>query len=305
MTAHRLRGARLHAVEWPTASLLVACYLAFGALTYFGDALPLWLLIPAGACVVCLYGSLQHEVIHGHPTRHAILNEALVFPSLSLWVPFRRYRRTHLMHHNDDYLTDPIDDPESWYLEPATWAALPAAVKNVLKINNSLAGRLTIGPLVALSLFVWHEIRRGFANDRGILGAWVLHAGSVSVTLFWVMGVCGMSFWTYVLIFAYPGTSLSLLRSFAEHRADHHAKARSAVIETNPILGLLFLNNNLHAAHHDNPRLAWYQLPAFYQSSRERLLEQNGRYHMVGYLRLAQRFLFTPKESVPHPLKGG
>jgi hypothetical protein len=59
--------------------------------------------------------------LHGHPTRSAALNEALVFPALGLFVPYRSFRDTHLRHHNDANLTDPYDDPESWYLPLPEW----------------------------------------------------------------------------------------------------------------------------------------------------------------------------------------
>ena len=39
------------------------------------------------------------------------------------------------------------------------------------------------------------------------------------------------------------------------------AKRVREVVEACPLLALLYLNNNLHAAHHRWPRLPWYQLP--------------------------------------------
>ena len=41
---------------------------------------------------VALHSSLQHEALHGHPTRHAPVNEALVFLPLGLFYPFRRFK---------------------------------------------------------------------------------------------------------------------------------------------------------------------------------------------------------------------
>ena len=39
-------------------------------------------------------------------------------PPLALWIPYESYRISHLMHHRDDRLTDPLDDPESYYWMP-------------------------------------------------------------------------------------------------------------------------------------------------------------------------------------------
>ena len=78
--------------------------------------------------------------------------------------------------------------------------------------------------------------------------------------------------------------SLALLRSFAEHRAASDVFERTAIVENAPILGLLYLYNNLHAAHHERPTLPWYQIPAWYRENRERLIKANGGLVYDGYL---------------------
>lgn len=289
--------------EWPTILLIAATYAAFALVTWYAEALPWWLLLALGGYLVCLHGSLQHEAVHGHPTRRPRLNEALVFPSLNLWVPYRRYRRLHLRHHRNEMITDPIEDPESWYLLPETWTGLATPVRWLLTANNTLIGRLVLGPALAVAWFVASDARRIARGERDVAAAWALHAASVAVTLFWVVGVCGIGFWSYVLLFAYPGTALTLLRSFAEHRAHRLVDARSAVIETNPVMALLYLNNNLHAAHHDRPRLPWYRLPGYYRRLKARLIARNERYVITGYGALFRHYLLTPKDSVPHPLR--
>ena len=68
--------------------------------------------------LLTLHSSLQHEIAHGHPTRWPRFNRLLAIVPLSLWLPYARYQQMHLAHHHDDRLTDPIDDPESFYLTP-------------------------------------------------------------------------------------------------------------------------------------------------------------------------------------------
>jgi fatty acid desaturase len=80
--------------------------------------------------------------------------------------------------------------------------------------------------------------------------------------LAWVVGVCGISLPVYVLLIVYPSVSLSMLRSFVEHRYDEAPHRRTAVVEGHPFFALLFLNNNLHMAHHEYPAIPWYELPA-------------------------------------------
>ena len=98
--------SRPRPVEWPTWLALGGLWLAFGLLTYFHGDLPWWIVTPIGAYLVAFHGSLQHEALHGHPTRSAALNEFLVFPPLSLWIPYRRYKKLHLTHHRNDTITD-------------------------------------------------------------------------------------------------------------------------------------------------------------------------------------------------------
>ena len=100
------------------------------------------------------------------------------------------------------------------------------------------------------------------------LAAVVGDSVGVVAVLGWVVGVCHITPIVYLALVVYPGTSLSLVRSFAEHRANTNPDLRTAVVETNPLLALIFLNNNLHIAHHCRPDVPWYELPALWRSLR-------------------------------------
>src|SRR6266852_3269082 len=80
----------------------------------------------------------------------------------------------------------------------------------------------------------------------------------IAAILYWLVAICDMSVGFYLAALVYPGTSLLLVRSFAEHRAAPDVRQRIAIVENAWILGPLFLFNNLHAAHHERPDLAWY-----------------------------------------------
>ena len=49
-----------------------------------------------------------------------------MFLPLGLFYPFRRFKGLHLTHHNDERLTDPYDDPESYYRSAMDWERIPA-----------------------------------------------------------------------------------------------------------------------------------------------------------------------------------
>ena len=281
-------------------AVLAGCYLAWLAATWSYDALGPWLLLLIVAPLVTLHSSLQHEALHGHPTRSASLNEALVYPPLGLLFPYRRFKTLHLRHHNDETLTDPYDDPESFYLDAGQWQRLPAWLRKVLDFNNTFLGRFTVGPLIMLIGFVANEIRLVRAGDRKVLGAWLHHFVGIVLVLAWVAFICGVPVWLYAAI-AYLGLSILNVRTFAEHQAHEAPGARSVIVEASPAFSLLFLNNNLHYVHHQHPRVPWYELPAMYQARRAEFLAANGSYSFAGYGEMLRRYFLRTKSPVPHP----
>ena len=288
-------------IEIPTLLVALAIYSGFGALTWFHAELPWWALLPLGTFLVAWHGSLQHEVVHGHPTPSALANELLVLPSLWLWIPFRIYRSSHLTHHDDARLTDPLEDPESYYLDAKSWAGTGPLGRALLRFNNTLAGRLLIGPLRCIWVFYKAEVLRLLRGDTSHLKAWALHGLGVALVLTWVLGVCGLPLGQFLLLFVYPGIALTLLRSFLEHRARPEVTERSVIIEAGPVMSLLFLNNNLHLVHHDKPGLAWYRIPALYRKRRALFLASNGGYFFQGYGEVFRRYFFRAKEQPLHP----
>lgn len=293
---------RSRAIEWPSVLLCSIIYGAFAALTFFHAALPSLLVAALGALLVAWHSSMQHEFIHGHPTPWRKLNRLLAAPPLSLWLPFESYRMSHLVHHCDEALTDPLDDPESYYWSAEDWAAIGPLGRLVVRAHSTLAGRLVIGPFWNIGRYWLSEGRAIRRDDRLRRRIWAWHLLAVAAMLFWVVGVCHMSLVFYVFGIAYPGTAILLLRSFAEHRAREGVFERTAVVENSWFFGPLFLFNNLHAAHHERPLIPWYELPGWYKANRARLLEANGGLVYDGYGEVARRFLFTPHHVSVHPL---
>lgn len=288
-------------LELPTWLIGFAVYGGWGLTTWYDHALPWWLVLPLGAWFVSWHGSLQHEALHGHPTRWPWLNALFVAPPLWLWMPYPLYRESHIAHHNEDILTSPTDDPESYYVTPEAWARMNVVLRGLYRLCNTLPGRLTFGPLNAYRNLAVAEWRRLRARDYSHVGAWLAHFASVAVLLYWVLGVVGIPFWAYVAFFAYPGLSLTMMRSFAEHRPARDPGHRSVVVETNLPMRLLYLNNNYHAPHHAKPELAWYDLGAYYRANKGAFLERNAAYLFRGYGEQLRHFLFLPKDSPVHP----
>ena len=289
------------AVEWPTVGVTILIYGLFGLLTWHYASVPWWLILPLGAYLIAWHGSLQHEVVHYHPTAWPWLNRLLILPSLWLWLPFEHYRDSHQTHHQDEYLTDPLRDPESYYLSAEQWQRLTPWQRAVRWGHNTVLGRLLLGPLLALMDLLREESMRLRSGDKQYLPAWGLHAVGSALVLIWVVGVCRIPILDYLILFVYPGVSLTLLRSFLEHRAHSDWRQRTVVIDAHPLMALLFLNNNLHFVHHAEPSLPWYRLPVQWREQRGAYLALNGAYCYSGYAEVIARYLLWPKEPLLHP----
>ncbi|MGR3492527.1 MAG: fatty acid desaturase [Shimia sp.] len=283
-------------IEWPTLTLIVVCYgVVIGAMW-----MSPWLAIPALAFSIALHASLQHEAIHGHPFRDARLNTALMGVPLTLTVPYVRFRDTHLAHHRDARLTDPFDDPESNYLDPGDWSALGRWRKTVLEWNNTLAGRVLIGPAVGNAMWLRDEMARAMAGDRDVARAWALHLPVVAVVL-WLVTLTPLPLWAFFAA-VYGAQALLKIRTFLEHQAHEHTAGRSVIVEDRGLLALLFLNNNLHVVHHMHPSVPWYRLPRLFRANRDRYLGRNGGYYFASYAEVFRRYWRRAKDPVAHPL---
>jgi fatty acid desaturase len=283
--------------EWPTILLACCIYAGWGLLTFFHAWLPWWALFPMGAWIIAWHMSLQHEVLHGHPTRHRLINDAIGFPPLAVWLPYGRYRTQHLRHHCGSSLTDPIDDPESYYITSDRLRLAPAPLLLLWRFRNTLLGRLSLGPALCIVGFLRAELRLA-RHDPAIRRTWAWHGAGVLALLAWLMLVCRMSLVQYAVLFVYPGCALAMLRSFAEHRAAKAYEHRTAIVEAAPALGLLFLYNNLHVVHHLRPGLSWYRIPAFYRAQRDNILRLNGGLVYRGYWDIVRRYLLRPHDRL-------
>ncbi|MEK0162814.1 fatty acid desaturase [Phaeobacter sp. A36a-5a] len=287
-------------VEWGTLGLMLGCYAVWGAALIWLPPLSVWLAVPVLACLITLHSSLCHEALHGHPFRLRALNEALMALPLNLAIPYGRFRDTHLAHHRDERLTDPYDDPESNYLDPARWRRLGLPARLLLRVNNTLLGRVLLGPLlgqIRIMVADWRLIRGG---SMAVLRDWLLHILGAGLTL-WLVGQSALPLWAYLLA-AYLGLAILKIRTFLEHRAHVSPAARTVIIERGGVLGFLFLNNNLHVVHHSHPGVPWYALPKLYRSRRAEFLRRNEGYAYPSYGAVLRRYALRAKDPVAHPI---
>lgn len=285
-----------------TLVLIIACY-ALWLLAGLAWTTPLWPLgLIALPVLAAFHTSLQHETIHGHPTPWPWLNEALISLPLAAVFPYRRYRDLHLKHHRDENLTDPYEDPESYFWPEDQVHRMSDFQRLIFALNNTLVGRLTIGPALTIAGFARTETQRLKSNEPGTRTAWALHAAGLAALALIITLAFAMPLWVYALFAIYPALSLTSLRSYAEHQAAENVGARTAVVEAHPAMALLYLNNNLHIVHHAHPHLPWHALPRRYAERRAHYLAANENTVFLGYRDIWRRFAFSIKQPVEHPI---
>ncbi len=241
--------------------------------------------IVALAFVGAWYGSLEHEVIHGHPTPWRRVNRLIVALPFGVIVPFAQYRESHLGHHGDDRdLTDPTNDPESYYVSLDHWERAGSARRRLIRIRRTLLGRVLLHPWITVaSSLRWCSVN----PVRG--GG---HLAGVAVVLLGAEAL-GLQAWLVVVGLGYGGQALTLLRSFAEHRAVPNGP-RSAVVHAHWIWRLLFLNNTLHLTHHRHPGVAWFELPRVHRAGGYDAEARGGAGVYGGYGQIIRQFLVRP-----------
>lgn len=290
--------ARPVQVEWPTVAVAVGVYVAWLSLIFGHERLPGPIFVLALGLVATWHGSLQHEAIHGHPTRHRWLNDAAAAPPLSLWLPYQSYRATHLRHHAAQ-LTVPGDDPETFYVSAEAWARAGRLRRGYWWLLRTLAGRMIVGALTHPIAF-WHAQFRVAPARRMTAGQAGRHAVAAAAVLVLAVGVAGVPATQYVLGACYVGTAFTLLRSFVEHLAVDDP-AQSAMVRSGRFFGLLFLNNNLHYTHHAMPGAPWYRLRGLSDSLGAAEAAGRGAGTYRGYGEVVRRYGLRPFAQPLHP----
>ena len=287
--------------QWPTWLLIVVIYGGwFGVAMHarqIGQPLTAFFL----AVLSAWYMSLQHELLHGHPTRSPFINALLGFAPLAVWFPYRVYRESHLLHHDDPHLTHPGLDPESFFVSHHVWQRAGWAIRALLTFRNTFMGRLLVGPAFAIAATgaqALGKIKRGDWRD---VPAWLAHCVALTLLALWLRQVCGIPVWVFIVGAGYGALSLGSIRSFQEHRAAHEHAHRTVINEAGWMWRLLFLNNNYHLVHHDLPHVPWFALREVYETSRQQYVERSGGFLVKGYIEWMRLYAFA---AVVHPVAG-
>jgi fatty acid desaturase len=278
----------------------ISCWTGYVGLLRWHDRLPWPVVVMAFALLGGWYMSIQHEVLHGHPTPWHWVNITLVHAPLSLWLPFATYRESHLMHHAVE-LTLPGVDPESFYIDQQTWDSASSLHRRLMSANRTFVGRLLIGPSLGPVSVVRGELART-GHDAVVRRRWLGHVALVGVVGWLVFVVADVPVWEYLLGYCYLGMSVTYIRSFAEHRAELDPASRCAVVTSGWFFGIVFLFNNFHHTHHALPSAPWYRLPRLTDEIGASAIAAEGAGLYRGYGELMRRYAFRPLSAPVTPL---
>jgi fatty acid desaturase len=286
--------------EWPTWALIVGVYVSWVLLMVYVKQLTWWLASPLGAIIICLHGSVQHELLHEHPSPWRGLNDMLAWPPLSLWIPYAQYRDYHRAHHQTATLSQPGLDPESYYLWREDWRTMSRFMRMLWHINYTFAGRMLVGPWLVVIQFFISEAKHLAKGSRSHWRSWSVHLLLVTVLLLWLHSQ-GVIWWQYILFCVWPGLSLTLMRSYTEHRPGNNNHQSCAIVEGSWFTRILFMNVNLHQVHHEFPQLAWFMVHGHWRQNRHSILERNGGFYYRGYWQLMCQHMLRQKDSPVYP----
>ncbi|KRO43648.1 MAG: hypothetical protein ABR67_06450 [Acidimicrobium sp. BACL17 MAG-120823-bin42] len=289
-------GVLHEAGEWKTLGVIVAVYGLTVLTVVRYDVLTPWLAIPMLAVLGAWHLSMQHEVLHGHPFKSQFINDAIGSIPVTLWMPYFAFKKDHHEHHKSD-LTNPELDNESFYVTQEQWDNAGPIRRAAWTANRTILFRMFVWTIVSTISYVTLVLKRAVRNEQGDRLAVVLHVIGV-VAVVYLVSLSSMPLWQFALGTVYGGRILNAIRPFPEHKYQNGVETKTAMIMAGPFMSLLMLNNNLHIAHHDDPKIPWYRVNEL--SKRVNAVErarEAGVLYEGGYAEVFRKFSFTPVDS--------
>jgi fatty acid desaturase len=289
-------GVLHEAGEWKTLGVIVAVYGLTVLTVVRYDVLTPWLAIPMLAVLGAWHLSMQHEVLHGHPFKSQFINDAIGSIPVTLWMPYFAFKKDHHEHHKSD-LTNPELDNESFYVTQEQWDNAGTIRRAAWTANRTILFRMFVWTIVSTISYVTLVLKRAVRNEQGDRLAVLLHVIGVVVVVY-LVSLSSMPLWQFALGTVYGGRILNAIRPFPEHKYQNGVETKTAMIMAGPFMSLLMLNNNLHIAHHDDPKIPWYRVNEL--SKRVNAVErarEAGVLYEGGYAEVFRKFSFTPVDS--------
>lgn len=282
--------------EWRTLAVVAGVYGLTVLTVVRYEVLTAWLAVPLLAVLGAWHLSMQHEVLHGHPFKSQFVNDALGGIPVTLWIPYLAFKKDHHEHHNSD-LTNPELDNESYYVSQEQWDNAGPIRRVAWTANRTILFRMFVWTIVSTISYVTLVLKRAVRGEKGDRLAVVSHVVGVAVVLY-LVSLSAMPLWQFALGTLYGGRIFNAIRPFPEHKYQSGVETRTAMIMAGPFMSLLMLNNNLHIAHHDEPKIPWYRVSELAKrvNAVERAREAGVLYE-GGYAEVFRKFSFSPVDS--------
>ena len=260
--------------------IIVVCTIAFFSLftagTHFHQIwIRLLLGLAFGIIMIPVY-SLMHEAAHNtlHPSAKSNL-------FLGRWlcciftISFTFYRHCHLKHHKknrtDDEMWDLYYEHQNKWLRYGNLYLMMIGLGYVATWLSVFL--FSISPkLVISAFFKKHTEINGFLNGFTTVNKLLLaQFESVVVIIFQLLllWLINWDWWLWVIFYGIHGFIWS-----SQNYVNHAFSPRDIINGAHNLkipswLNLVYLNFNIHKAHHQNPNIPWLHLPSFIKSSKE------------------------------------
>lgn len=269
-----------------------------------------WLDVAAAAFIFSFTNNtifaLHHEAVHGsfHPDRHVNDGAGVVFAAFFPTI-FSIQRISHLGHHRRNRTDEELYD---YYLPNQSW------LLKTYWIYCLLTGFYwSIIPVAALLYVIWPWAFRSRWFQDGPARWWgfrpfVVDIAAAPIRRVWLEGVASLAIQVAIFI-ALDLTALAWLACYwayginwsSVQYTDHAESPRDVVegawnLRFTRLSQWLFLNYNLHLAHHREPGIPWLHLP-----QRVRAGDPNPSFWTI-YLRLWLGAKKAPPGPGPLPL---
>lgn len=242
--------AKRRVLAWPTLSLAIISFLAWGAQFWLGmsGVWPAWAVVVGNAaCAYAIYIT-AHDAAHGSIARARWVNDwvgRVAIVVLTPFIAFAAYRYLHLQHHRAT--NEPDADPDMWASGERWWElVLRFATIDLaywafyLRRLSTRPGKEVVEAIVSLGVSI------------AIIVALSMVGHGKDVLLFWILP-------GRLAIFA-----LALLLDYLPHYPHAVAQKDNAYRATNVRVGgerwlsPLMLWQNYHLVHHLYPREPFY-----------------------------------------------
>lgn len=262
--------------------IIAVCTIAFFSLFIIGTQfqqiwIRLLLGIAFGILMIPVY-SLMHEAAHSTLNQSEKINLFLGrWLCLLFIISFTFYRHCHLKHHKknrtDEEMWDLYYETQNKWLRYGNLYLMMIGFGYLATWLSVLL--FSISPkLVTSSFFKKHTEVKGFLHGfTGINKLRTAQLESIVIIIFqlfllWLINWDWQLWIIYYLIHGFVWSS----QNYVNHAFSPRDIINGAHNLKIPLwLNLLYLNFNIHLAHHQNPNVPWLHLPSFIRSGKERI----------------------------------